>query len=140
MRNRWLLWMSAVLLVSPVAAHAQSGAPAADNPIYVAFQQLEKAPAYHTRITLQSNDPRMAQMAATGMGFSPMEKTVKGGTTQVIMHLKMPAFDTQGAVDDWEIRAVAQRRQGGAHVFLACDTALEEDAGADVRHADGYDG
>ena len=88
MRNRWLLWMSAVLLVSPVAAHAQSGAPAADNPIYVAFQQLEKAPAYHTRITLQSNDPRMAQMAATAFlnSYTAAAKALTEQVRTVVEH------------------------------------------------------
>jgi hypothetical protein len=102
-----LLFSFVVLSLTAVCAQSDV-APSDDNPVYAAFKQLEQAPAYHTRITMHSNDPQMAQMAAMGMGFSPMEKTVKGGTTQVIMHMKMPAMDMRGAVDDWEIRAVAQ--------------------------------
>ena len=104
-----VILLFAFVALSLTAVHAQSHpAPPDDNSIYAAFKQLEKAPAYHIRITMQSNDPQMAQAAAMGFGLSPMEKTVKGGTTQVIMHMKMPAMDIRGAVDDWEIRAVAQ--------------------------------
>jgi len=50
----------------------------------------------------------MAQMAAMGMGMSTIEKLVQGNTTQVVMHMKMPAMDQGGAMDDWEFRAVAK--------------------------------
>lgn len=103
-----------VLVIACVAtafsgAWPQTAAPSSDdNPVYTAFKQLEKAPAYHVRLTLQSNDPQMAQAAAMGFGFAPIDKVVKGETSQVLMHMKMPAMDLPGTVDDWEIRVVAQ--------------------------------
>jgi hypothetical protein len=99
----------ACVVVAFQGTWAQTAAPSSDgNPVYAAFQQLEKAHAYHVRLTMQSNDPRMAQAAAMGFGFAPIDKVVKAGTTQVIMRMKMPAMDVPGTVDDWEIRVVAQ--------------------------------
>ncbi|HVO80309.1 MAG TPA: hypothetical protein VMT28_06240 [Terriglobales bacterium] len=91
-------------------AQAQpSGAPVPDDsPVYNAFRQLEKQPSYRIRMTLESNDPQMAQMAAMGMGLGSMETVVKGGTRQVSMHMRFPATDLPGTIDDWEIRSVAQ--------------------------------
>jgi hypothetical protein len=43
-----------------------------------------------------------------GMGMGAMEKLVQGNTTQVVMHMKMPAMDQPGTMDDWEFRAVAK--------------------------------
>src|SRR5437879_11123708 len=59
-------------------------------------------------ISMESKDPRMAQMAAMGMGMGTIEKLVQGNTTQVVMHMKFPAMDQGGAMDDWEFRAVAK--------------------------------
>lgn len=83
-----------------------------DSPLFNAFKQLEKQPAYRMTMTAEPNDPRMAQMAARGMGFSPAETVVKGGARQVTMHMKMPAIDQPGTIDDWEIRAVVQNGRG----------------------------
>jgi hypothetical protein len=47
-------------------------------------------------------------MAAMGMGMGTIEKLVQGNTTQVVMLMKMPAMDQGGAMDDWEIGAVAK--------------------------------
>jgi hypothetical protein len=91
------------------AAAPQTAAPTQeDNPIYAAFSKLQKNPAYHMHITMQSNDPGMAQAAAMGLGFGPMDKVVEGDTSQVTMHMKLPAFDTRGMVDDWEVRVVSR--------------------------------
>ena len=104
-----LACLAGCMVVGCGGAFSQGAAPStSDNPVYTAFQQLEKAPAYHVRLTLQSNDPQMAQAAAMGLGFGAIDKVVKGGTSQVIMHMKMPAMDVPGQVDDWEIRAVAR--------------------------------
>jgi hypothetical protein len=83
-----------------------------DSPFFAAFKQLEKQPAYRMTMTAVSNDPQMARMAAMGMGFSPAETVVKGGARQVTMHMKMPAMDMPGTIDDWEIRAVVQNGRG----------------------------
>jgi len=96
-------------LCSTVLALAQAGVPVPDDsPIYNSFRALEKLPGYKMHMDLQSSDPRMQQMMASGMGMGAIEKTVKGDTSQVIMHMKLPAFDTRGAADDWEIKSVAQ--------------------------------
>jgi hypothetical protein len=42
------------------------------------------------------------------MGFAPTETTVAGGTRQVSIHMKMPATDVPGQVDEWEFRAVSR--------------------------------
>jgi hypothetical protein len=83
-----------------------------DSALFNAFKQLEKQPAYRMTMTAEPSDPRMAQMMAKGMGFSPTETISKGGTRQVIMHMKMPAMDQPGTIDDWEIRAVVQNGRG----------------------------
>jgi hypothetical protein len=97
----------AVLVVSPLA-FSQSTATAEDSPVYKAFTQLKGQTSYRMTINIESKDPRMAQMAAMGMGMGTIEKLVQGNTTQVVMHMKMPAMDQGGAMDDWEIRAVAK--------------------------------
>lgn len=98
----------AVLALSPFA-FSQSGAPAAeDSPVYKAFGQLKGQTSYRMSINIESKDPRMAQLAAMGMGMGVIEKVVQGNTTQVITHMKMPAMDQRGAIDDWEIRAVVK--------------------------------
>lgn len=94
---------------------AQTGVPVPkDSPVYRSFALIKSPPAYRMNINMQSNDPRAAKYAATGMGFSEIEKLVEGDTTQVIMHIKMPAMDAPGTMDDWEVRAVAQN----GHVAL----------------------
>jgi hypothetical protein len=99
----------AVMSAPGLAQSQPAGVPVPDDsPVYNAFRQLEKQPSYRIRMTLQSNDPRMAQMAAMGMGMGSMETLVKGGTRQVTMHMRLPASDMPGTIDDWEIRSVAQ--------------------------------
>jgi len=80
--------------------------------VFNAFRKLQDQPGYRMRMVMESNDPRMAQMAAQGMGFGAMEKIVKGNTTQTSMHMKIPAMDVRGVIDDWEIRAVFQNGRG----------------------------
>lgn len=88
---------------------AQAGVPVAeDSPVYKSFLLLKSQPSYHTTMNMHSNDPRMAQAAAMGMGFGAPERIQQGDTSQVIMHMKFPAMDIPGTVDDWEIRAVAR--------------------------------
>ena len=105
-----------VAVIGTLPAFAQTkpaGVPVPeDSPLFVAFNLLEKQPAYRMTMTAVSNDPQMAQMAAMGMGFSPAETVVKGGARQVTMHMKMPAMDQPGTIDDWEIRAVVQNGRG----------------------------
>ena len=103
-----VLVAAVVLAVSPLA-FSQSGASAAeDSPVYKAFTQLKGQSSYRMTINIETKDPRMAQMAAMGMGMGAMEKVVQGNTTQVVMHMKIPAMDQRGAIDDWEIRAVVK--------------------------------
>jgi hypothetical protein len=110
-------------LTSMVAVHsaqAQSGVPVAeDSPLYKAFSQVKTQSAYRVTINMQTNDPRMAQMLASGMGMSPIEKIVQGNTTQVVMHMKMPAMDVKGVIDDWEIRAVVKDGRGARLITSA---------------------
>jgi hypothetical protein len=98
------------------AARAQTkpaGVPVAeDSPLFNAFRLLASQPAYRMIMIAQPTDPRMAQMAAKGMGMSPTESIVKGGVHQTTMHMKMPAMDLPGTIDDWEIRAVVQNGHG----------------------------
>jgi hypothetical protein len=79
-----------------------------DSPIFMAFKQLEKQPAYRMAFIMETNDPRMAQMAASGMGMGAMETIVMGGTKMVSMHMKMPATDVPSTIDDWEFRTVVR--------------------------------
>ncbi len=97
----------AVLTTSPFA-FSQTAAAAEDSPVFKAFSQLKGQTSYRMTINIESKDPRMAQMAAMGMGMGTIEKLVQGNTTQVVMHMKMPAMDQGGAMDDWEFRAVAK--------------------------------
>lgn len=96
-----------------VLAAAQSAVPGTeDNPVFTAFRQLEKQnDGYRVRTAMQSSDPRMAQMMQQA-GMGAMEKIVKGNTTQVSMHMKVPATDMRGQVDDWEIKAVVRDGKG----------------------------
>ncbi len=106
--------------IAVYSALGQSGVPAAeDSPVYKAFSQLKSQSAYRVSINMQSSDPRMAQMLASGMGMGPMEKTVQGNTTQVVTHMKMPAMDVKGVIDDWEIRAVVKDGRGARLITSA---------------------
>jgi hypothetical protein len=78
-----------------------------DSPIFKSFQKLEQQSAYHVRMTMVTSDPQMTQMM-TQMGFGPTETTVAGGTKQVSIHMKMPATDIPGQMDEWEFRAVTR--------------------------------
>lgn len=107
----WIVFVAS-LAVPPVAL-SQSGVPAAeDSPLFKAFNQLQTQSSYRVTINMEMKDPRMAQMAANGMGMGPMEKVVQGNMTQVSMHMKMPAMDQPGTIDDWEIRAVVKDGRG----------------------------
>ena len=88
---------------------AQAGvAVPSDSPVYKAFTQLKNQSGYRMTMNLQANDARIARMTANGIGFSPIEKVVKGNVRQVTMHMRFPAADLPGTIDDWEIRAVVQ--------------------------------
>jgi hypothetical protein len=78
-----------------------------DSPVFKSFQKLEQQSVYHVRMTMVTSDPQMAQMMER-MGFAPTETTVAGGTRQVSIHMKMPATDVPGQVDEWEFRAVSR--------------------------------
>jgi len=113
--SRTCLLSMAILSWSP-APRAQikpTGEPVPqDSAVFTSFKLLETQPAYRMTINMESSDPRMAKLAAQGMGMGPSETLVKGGVHQASMHMKLPAFDIKGAVDDWEIRAVVQNGRG----------------------------
>jgi hypothetical protein len=121
-----------VLLVggSAPSAYSQAGVPVPqDSALYKAFSQLKSQSSYRVTMNMQVNDPRMAQIAAMGMGISPTEKTVQGNTTQVVMHMKLPAFDMRGmdkggATEDWEIRAVVKDGRGARLITSAAAPRL----------------
>lgn len=93
----------------PAPQQGQSAAPAAtDNALFTAYKLLEKQPAYKIRMDITSSDPRMAQMAASGMGLGKMETLVKGDTRQATLKTRMPATDVPGQIDDWTVRAVVR--------------------------------
>lgn len=106
--------IAAVMGTCPALAQTQPpGVPVPeDSAIFKAFKQLEKQPAYRMTLSMESSDPRMAQLSAKGMGPSPSEMISNGGARQVTMHLKTPAMDQPGTIDDWEIRAVVQNGRG----------------------------
>jgi hypothetical protein len=79
-----------------------------DSPLYTSFTLLEAQPAYRMVMTMESTDAKFAQMTAQGLGMSPGELTVQGGTWQFVMHMRMPATDVKGTIDDWEIRSVVR--------------------------------
>ena len=96
-----------------VAQTKPAGVPVPeDSPLFIAFKQLQKQPGYRMTLRAESNDPRMAQMAARGMGFSPIETVVRGGAREVTMHMRIPAMDQPGTIDDWEFRGVVQNGRG----------------------------
>ena len=102
-----ITFILAALSVAP-CAFSQDVPAAEDSPVYKAFNQLKTQSSYRVTINMEVKDPRMAQMAAMGMGMSAIEKLVQGNTTQVVMHMKMPAMDIRGQIDDWEFRAVVK--------------------------------
>ena len=83
-----------------------------DSALFKTFKQLEKQPAYRMTMTAEPSDPHMALMMAKELGFSPMETISRGGAQRVTMHVKLPAMDQPGMIDDWEIRAVVQNGRG----------------------------
>jgi len=110
----WLGVTACLCFAAPARGQAKPGGVPVpeDGPLFNAFKLIEKQPAYRMTMTMQSSDPRMAQMMAHGMGMSPTESVVRGGVHQVIMHMKIPAMDQPGTIDDWEIRAVVQNGHG----------------------------
>src|SRR5690348_17049518 len=94
-------------------ALAQAGAPVSeDSPVFNAFRQLEKqTDGYRMRMEMLPSDPRMAQMMQSA-GMGGMEKIVKGNTVQTSTHMKIPATDVRGQVDDWEVKAVVRDGKG----------------------------
>jgi hypothetical protein len=109
-----------VISAGALPALSQAGVPVPeDSALYKAFNQLKTQSSYRVIMNMQSNDPRMAQMAASGMGFGTTEKLVQGNTTQVIMHVKMPATDVRGEIDDWEFRAVVKDGRGARLISSA---------------------
>jgi hypothetical protein len=78
-----------------------------DGALYTSFTRLKARSSYHVFMNMQSNDPKVAQMMAQGT-VTPAELIVQGNTRQYSMHMKIPARDEPGTIDDWEIRAVVQ--------------------------------
>ena len=97
-----------------------------DSPVFNSFRELEKQPAYRMTMAMESNDPRMAQAAAQGLAISPADVVVKNGVKQVVMHMKMPAMDQPGTIDDWEIRAVAQNGRVGHIISSSAAARLQK--------------
>jgi hypothetical protein len=84
-----------------------------DSPLYTSFERLKAQGSYRMVMNMQSNDPRYAQIMAQGT-FTPGQLIVQGNTRQFSMHMKIPATDVPGTVDDWEIRAVVQNGQAAS--------------------------
>ncbi len=96
-----------------VPSSSRAGVPVRlDSPLYTSFTLLKAQPAYRMVMTMESTDPKFAQVTAQGLGMSPGELTVQGNTRQFVMHMRMPATDVKGTIDDWEIRSVV--REGRA--------------------------
>lgn len=99
------------------ARQNQSNQPAAVRPPGVpismdsapmkAFLQLEQHSSYRTRMAFNVPDPMMAQMLAQ-VGVGNMETAVSNGAKLVTMHMKIPATDIPGQVDDWEVLAISK--------------------------------
>jgi hypothetical protein len=80
-----------------------------DSPLYAAYRALEQQAGYRVHMNLISNDPRVAQMAAAGVGMKGApEMAVRGNTREVIMHMSIPATDVPNTIDDWEIHGLVQ--------------------------------
>lgn len=83
-----------------------------DSPLMQAFNQLKKNSSYRATMTAESTDPRLAQLAAMGMGPGPVEIMENGPDSKsVVMHMRMQAPDLPNTIDDWEIRAVFHHGQ-----------------------------
>jgi len=137
--------------VPSLAQRRPAGDPIpADSALFNAFKQLEKQPAYRMTMTAEPSDPHMALMMVRGMGFTPMETISKGGGRQVTMHIKIPAMDRPGTIDDWEIRAVVQNGRGARlitspslprimkyseHMLAMERTMLDQQAATAMAHA-----
>ncbi len=109
-----------------------------DSALYTSFIRLKAQPGYHMVMSMQTSDPRMAQMAQSI--FSPGELVVEGNTRQYTMHYKVPATDVPGTVDDWEIRAVVQNGRAARLITSAAVPRLlkesEEKAAHDLAELD----
>ena len=120
-----------------IPAHAGVTVPL-DSALYTSFIRLKAQPGYHMVMSMQTSDPRMAQMAQSI--FSPGELVVEGNTRQYTMHYKMPATDVPGTVDDWEIRAVVQNGRAARLITSAAVPRLlkesEEKAAHDLAELD----
>jgi hypothetical protein len=121
----------AVLTASPFAF--SQNAAAEDSPVFKAFSQLKGQTSYRMTINIESKDPRMAQMAAMGMGR--IEKLVQGNTTQVVMHMKMPAMHQGGAMGDWEFRAVPRLLKRSDQMLDMQMAMMEKQAATSVAQA-----
>jgi hypothetical protein len=100
-----------------IPSSSRAGVPVPlDSPLYTSFTLLKAQPAYRMVMTMESTDPKFAQMTAQGLGMSPGELTVQGNTRQFVMHMRMPATDVKGTIDDWEIRSVV--RDGHASLLI----------------------
>ena len=71
-----------------------------------AFLRMEQHSSYRTRMNFNVPDPMMAQMLAQ-MGVGNMETAVSNGVKLVTMHMKIPATDIPGQVDDWDAQAIS---------------------------------
>ena len=114
-----------------IPAHAGVTVPL-DSALYTSFMRLKTQPGYHMVMTLQTSDPRMAQMAQSI--FSPGELVVEGNTRQYTMHYKMQATDVPGTVDDWEIRSVVQNGRGASLITSAAVPRLLKEAAEKAAH------
>ena len=94
--------------------------------------RLKTQPGYHMVMSMQTSDPRMAQMAQSI--FSPGELVVEGNTRQYTMHYKMQATDVPGTVDDWEIRSVVQNGRGASLITSAAVPRLLKEAAEKAAH------
>jgi hypothetical protein len=80
-----------------VPSSSRAGVPVPlDSPLYTSFTLLEAQPAYRMVMAIESAYPKFAQMTAQGLGMSPGELTVQGGTRQFVLHMRMPATDVKG--------------------------------------------
>jgi hypothetical protein len=120
-----------------IPAHAGVTVPL-DSALYTSFMRLKTQPGYHMVMSMQTSDPRMAQMAQSI--FSPGELVVEGNTRQYTMHYKMQATDVPGTVDDWEIRAVVQNGRAARLITSPAVPRLlkeaEEKAARDLAELD----
>ncbi len=114
-----------------IPAHAGVIVPL-DSALYTSFIRLKTQPGYHMVMTMQTSDPRMAQMAQSI--FSPGELVVEGSTRQYTMHYKMPATDVPGTVDDWEIRSVVQNGRGASLITSAAVPRLLKESAEKAAH------